>query len=165
MNATPARSNFDNISAGEYDHTQHAPMYWLILLPALITALIAVTVSKEAHIVIPMLLLSGVLAITAMSFRWLRVVDEATHVAMRFGPLPLLRKRIPYADIVTAVRDRSSVIDGWGMHWVPGRGSTYNLCGFDCVRLTLKDGRTARIGTDDPEGLSRFLQQKLRGMK
>jgi hypothetical protein len=44
---------------------------------------------------------------------------------------------------------------------VPGRGWTYNLWGFDCVRLTFKNGRTVRVGTDDPIGLAAFLQPKL----
>jgi hypothetical protein len=162
MNANSAYPRVVDIVADKYDHTQHAPMYWLVLLPAIVIAAIAIIVPNDIYVAIPMLLVSGVLVATAMSFRWLRVVDEGTHLAMRFGPLPLLRKRILYANIVAAVRDRSSIIDGWGMHWLPGRGWTYNLSGFDCVRLTLKGGGTARIGTDDPDGLTQFLQQKLR---
>ena len=54
---------------------------------------------------------------------------------------------------------RSSWIDGWGIHWLPGRGWAYNLWGFGCAIVYL--GNTViRIGTDDVEGLVDFLNQK-----
>ena len=62
---------------------------------------------------------------------------------------------------MAAEPDRSNVIDGWGIHWVPGRGWTYNLWGFDCVRLTLAGGRTIRVGTDDPRSLAQFVQTRI----
>ena len=78
---------------------------------------------------------------------------------MRFGPLPLFRKRIPYRDIAAVEQGRSRWIDGWGIHFVPGRGWTYNLWGFDCAELRV-GGRRLRIGTDDAEGLVSFLRQR-----
>ena len=108
-----------------------------------------------------MQVVSGLLFVIAFSFRWLRVADEGLHLALRYGPLAVFRRRIAFDDIAAAEQSRSSFIDGWGIHWVPGRGWTFNLWGFDCVLVTLKDGRTVRIGTDDPDGLSRFLRQRL----
>jgi hypothetical protein len=55
---------------------------------------------------------------------------------------------------------RSSWIDGWGIHYIPGRGMTYNLWGFDCVEIDM-NGRTVRVGTDDPEGLTDFLKGRI----
>jgi hypothetical protein len=52
-------------------------------------------------------------------------------------------------------------VDGWGVHWIPGRGTTYNLWGFDCAVL-LVNGRIVRIGSDDAEGLVEFLKAKIR---
>jgi len=57
--------------------------------------------------------------------------------------------------------DRTRFIDGWGIHWIPWRGWTYNLWGFRCVRLKHL-GRTIRIGTDDPEGLRDYLADRVR---
>ena len=103
--------------------------------------------------------ISGVLARRA----GLPVSDLADHLYVHFGPLALFRKRIAYSQITHVEPGRSSVIDGWGIHYVPGRGWTWNLWGFDCVVLTLGD-RTLRIGTDDVRGLTEFLQAKtLRG--
>ena len=57
-------------------------------------------------------------------------------------------------------RGRSSWIDGWGIHWIPGRGYTYNLWGFSCAKLDVR-GRTVRIGSDDADKLVEFLKSKL----
>ena len=142
-----------------YDHTQYAPMYWLILVPAFAMAGAAYFSLRDAEFVY-LQVMSGFLFAVGFSFRWLRVVDEGAHLALRYGPLPIFRRRIAFADIADARRSTSSFIDGWGIHWVPGRGWTFNLWGFDCVLVTLQDGRTMRIGTDDADGLSHFLQQR-----
>jgi hypothetical protein len=55
---------------------------------------------------------------------------------------------------------RSRLIDGWGIHWLPRRGWTYNLWGRGCVAIRTDRG-PVRIGTDDPTGLERFLRAKL----
>jgi hypothetical protein len=76
-----------------------------------------------------------------------------SDLALRFGPVPLLGKRIPYAQIRGVRAARSKLFDGWGIHWVPGRGWTFNLWGFDCVEVDMQNGKTLRIGTDDVDGL------------
>ena len=60
---------------------------------------------------------------------------RSARLALRFGPLPVLRKTFRYADITGVEIGRTSVIDGWGIHYMPGRGWTYNLWGFNCVKL------------------------------
>jgi hypothetical protein len=159
MFGTTAQTTF-TAHQPEYEHTQWAPMCWLILLPPLVILITVAVLSGDGDVVIPLFFVGVLLTVIAFSFRSLRVVDEGDALAVRFGPIPLFRKRIAYADVQSADRDRSSVVDGWGIHWVPGRGWTYNLWGFDCVRLTLTGGRTIRVGTDDPEGLERFLKRK-----
>jgi hypothetical protein len=159
MFGSAAESTFAVPHQPEYEHTQWAPMCWIILLPPLAILLLAGILSG-GDVVVPFFLVGLLLTVIAFSFRSLRVVDEGDALAIRFGPIPLFRKRIPYADIQAAERDRSSVIDGWGIHWVPGRGWTYNLWGFDCVRLALTGGSTIRVGTDDPDGLASFLERK-----
>jgi hypothetical protein len=51
-------------------------------------------------------------------------------------------------------------MDGWGIHYVPFRGWTYNLWGFDCVVLQL-GSKTVRIGTDDADNLLAFLERQI----
>lgn len=50
-------------------------------------------------------------------------------------------------------------MDGWGIHYILGRGWTYNLWGFGCVKLTL-GRKVVRVGSDDVENLVEFLKAK-----
>jgi hypothetical protein len=107
-----------------------------------------------------MLAIAALLVLLSFTLRQLRIRDGGEYLVVRFGPLPLFGRRIRYADLRSVERGRTSVLDGWGVHWVPGRGFTYNLWGFDCVTLGVQ-GQTVRIGSDDVERLFEFLQGKL----
>jgi len=80
---------------------------------------------------------AAILALCGLAFGSLTIRDEGEYLAIRFGPLPVLCKRIRYADITGVETGRTKLIDGWGIHYMPGRGWTYNLWGYDCVKLTL----------------------------
>jgi hypothetical protein len=88
------------------------------------------------------------------------VCELLRYLAIRFGPLPLLRKRFRYSDITGVEVGRTKVIDGWGIHYILGRGWTYNLWGFACVKLTL-GRKIVRVGTDDCEGLAKVIREKM----
>lgn len=102
-----------------------------------------------------------VLMSLALMFTNLTVSDQGDYMVLRFGILGVFRKRIAYSDITAFAPAKSSLIDGWGIHMIPGRGWTWNLWGFQCVQLTV-NGRTIRVGTDDVDGLIKFLTEKLR---
>ena len=55
---------------------------------------------------------------------------------------------------------RSTVLHGWGIHYMPGEGWVYNLWGFDCVVVHLGQ-KNIRIGTDDVQSLAGFLKGKV----
>jgi len=92
-------------------------------------------------------------------FGSLTICDEGDRLALHFVPLPLIRKTIRYADIAGVEVGRTSILDGWGTHYIPGRGWTYNIWGFDCVKLTL-GRKITRVGTDDAEELAKFLRER-----
>lgn len=142
-----------------YSHTQRAPLGYLMGLIALaFTAsalLVPDPVVNVAHAGVAVLVL-----FFAFCFGHMTVSDEGEHLAVRYGPLPVFRKRIRYADITEVERGRSSIIDGWGIHWIPWRGTTYNLWGFDCAELVVK-GRKLRIGSDDADALVSFLRGRM----
>ncbi len=96
----------------------------------------------------------------AFCFKTFTVSDQGDHLLLRFGPLPVFKKRIPYAAITEVRRSRSRFVDGWGIHKVLGRGWTWNLWGFDCAELRV-DGQTLRVGSDDADGLVRFLRERI----
>ena len=68
--------------------------------------------------------------------------------------------RVRYADITSVEPGNTAIIDGWGIHWVPWRGTTYNLWGFGCVKLTVGK-RVVRVGSSDVENLAVFLKTKI----
>ncbi|MCI0364516.1 MAG: PH domain-containing protein, partial [Phycisphaerales bacterium] len=132
-----------------YSHTQRAPPWWL--LAAIGAAAIVVASLLHVHWQIALIVasLGAAILVLAVCFQTLTVADEGDSLAIRYGPLPLFHKRIPYQTIREVEPSRSAFIDGWGIHYIPGRGWTSNLWGTQCVRLRVDD-RTVRIGTDDP---------------
>lgn len=148
-----------------YHHTQRAPLH-LLLHAVAVAMLVSAWFSRhEAMWVTVLLAVFGVLmSALAFAFQRLSVSDEGDMLAVEYGPLPLFRKRIAYDQIVAVEPGKSSFVDGWGIHYVPGHGWTYNLWGYDCVKLTLADQRI-QVGTDEPEILAEFLQTKIRQVK
>jgi hypothetical protein len=136
-------------------------MYRIVLIGAVILAATAAYGGPPRAIALPLNAAAILLSVLAFAFRSLTVRDEGTHLAIRFGPLPFFWKRISYERITEVKRARSSFVDGWGIHYIAGRGWIYNLWGFDCVEIRA-GGRLLRIGTDDPEGLAAFLEEKTR---
>ncbi len=147
-----------------YSHTQRGALQWILWPAAAICFAGAVTArGAEAGWVSAVLIAAGLISIfISFCFLTLTVSDGGSGLDVRFGPVGLFHKQVPYASITAAEPARSSLLDGFGVHWVPGRGWTWNLWGFDCVELTVDD-RTLRIGTDDREGLATFLQQRIAG--
>ena len=143
-----------------YEHTQTAPLHWLLYPPGAV--LLTATWLNRGQVFLALVLFAAaaLLLAVAFAFQQLTVRDEGSWLAIRYGPLPLFRARIRYADVTSVEPGRSSWIDGWGIHWIPGRGYTYNLWGFACVKLVVR-GRVVRIGTDDVNELVDFLRTKL----
>ena len=145
----------------QYNHTQTGGLQLILYVTAGIFAAGA-WFTRDVDPVMWIILLSTAAAVLLLVFAFyhLRVCDEGDCLAIRYGPLPLFRKRIPYARITAVEPDRSTFLDGWGIHYVPLRGWTYNLWGFDCVKLTL-GRKVIRVGTDDVENLIEFLGTRI----
>ncbi|MFP6614260.1 MAG: hypothetical protein VB875_08505 [Pirellulales bacterium] len=144
----------------KYEHVQTGH-FDVILLPVVFLFLgLALLLHANPVVFYAMVAVASIVFFFSLCLGRLIVRDDGDALLVRFGPIPLIRKRIRYADISEAERSRSRLIDGWGVHYVPGRGWTYNLWGFDCVELRLGD-RRLRIGTDEPDALLEFLKQKI----
>lgn len=144
----------------EYEHTQRGHFHQQFLLLAAVLLFIGWLTREQLEVAGFVFLGAAVLITSAAIFTTLTIRDEGEYLQLVFGPLPLLRKRIKYADITAVESGRSSLIDGWGIHYIPGRGTTYNIWGFGCVKLALGK-KVVRIGSDDVDGLTAFLQRKL----
>jgi hypothetical protein len=86
---------------------------------------------------------------------------EIDHDALRFwfGP-GVLRKRIPLSEIAACRTVRNKWWYGWGIRRIPS-GWLYNVSGLGAVELTLMSGTKLRVGTDEPEVLSRRIAMVL----
>ncbi len=140
---------------GSYVHRQTAVLWFACLLPSVILAGLAAFLPADVSTVLRWILggAAALFVVLALSFVWLETRDSGDALQVCFGPFPSFSLNVRYTDIRTAARGRSALIDGWGIHYIPGRGWTWNLWGRDCVELELKSGRRIRIGTDDPDGL------------
>lgn len=147
--------------SGTYEHTQRSRTWLLFCGAAAFAVSLAVLVNEKVAWVL-LTLVALVLVVASLLFTTLTVRDAGEHLDVRYGTVPLLGTRIAYADVRSVRRARSKWIDGWGIHWLPGRGWTYNLSGRDCVELEMPQG-IVRVGTDDPEGLFRFLTERTTG--
>lgn len=118
----------------EYDHTQKGVIQPILLALAAICLVIAVATRHSPPYLTVFLITSIVCIVLSFAHRYLAVCDGGDRLAVRFGPLPLFKKTIPYAEITAVEQDRSSFLAGWGIHWTR-KGWLWNIGGFDCVRI------------------------------
>jgi hypothetical protein len=143
-----------------YCHTQRGHLHLVVLAAAAAALAGAWSCRDKPAAAVILVAVAAVLVLAAFMFRTLTVRDEGEHLAIRYGPLPVFRKRIPYAEMTAVERGRSALIDGWGIPRIPGRGWTYNLWGFDCAKLRLGE-RVVRIGSDEADALVDFLRARI----
>lgn len=144
----------------QYEHTQRAPLHFFLLAGAALFAVMPFFSLEASAVRYILWVVAGVFVFLSVCFAQLVVRDDDEFLIVRFGPLPAFGTRIPWSRIQSAEATRSSAIDGWGIHWVPGRGTTFNLWGFDCVALRV-NGKTVRVGSDDAETLASYINEKL----
>lgn len=144
-----------------YSHTQKAPLCLLVYAVAG-TMLVLGWVLRDVPPTLWLYPCVGVLLIViAASLHHLKVKDDGDGLAIRFGPVPLFRRTVRYADVEKVEVGRTLILDGWGIHLSIRGGWVWNLWGRDCVVVHFGNGGVLRIGTDDSENLARFLEGKI----
>jgi hypothetical protein len=143
-----------------YNHTQPGRWHYVLFTFTLAILVGSYLARSQPPLGLILLAMAAIFAFCGLLVGSLTISDEGEWLALRFGPLPLISKRVRYADITGVEIARTRIIDGWGIHYFPGRGWTYNVWGFDCVKLTLGQ-KIIRVGTDDAEGLAEFLRAKI----
>ncbi len=142
-----------------YTHTQHGRWHYLFYAVILATLAGAFLARSQPPVVAINLAVAAILFLCSLVFGSLTISDEGDRLVLRFGPLPLVRKTIRYAEITAIEIGRTRILDGWGIHYFPGRGLTYNLWGFACVKLAL-GRKMIRVGTDDADELAKVIREK-----
>lgn len=145
----------------DYDHTQRAPLHWILVIPGTAMIVTAWSGIEPAWTGWVLSIVGAVMLGLSICFRWLRLSSTQDALEIAFGPVGVFQSRLRYDQIVAYRAERSRWIDGWGIHRMPGRGWIWNLWGFDCVAFDLKDGTKLRLGTDDVPGLLAHLEVRL----
>ena len=144
-----------------YEHVQRSPVHVLLYLLSAFTFVLAWQIRSDAAPGIAAVIVAIILFVLALSFQTLTVYDhEGEHLVIRYEPLNLFGTRILYREITAVEPGKTSLIDGWGIHFIPFRGWTWNLWGFECVKIS-RGNKVTRVGTDDSANLVEFLKGKL----
>lgn len=76
-----------------------------------------------------------------------------------FGPWPLFRQRIRYADTQHVEVAQTTFIEGWGVHMILRGAWVWNIWGWDCI--VIQHSGILRLGTNDPVNLLAFLKNRI----
>ena len=139
-----------------YRHTQYgwANMALAAIILGVLTAVLGAGSAAPAALL--------VVAVTALLlFSFLTVTVDATHVSARLG-IGLIKRRIPLGEITSVTPVRNHWWHGWGVRVIPG-GIMYSVYGLSAVELALTNGSRFRIGTDEPDALTRAINQRRSG--
>ena len=105
-----------------------------------------------------MVLILSILA----SFVSLRVIVDGTYLRIKFG-YGIYQKKFSLNNIVSAKTVKNHWYYGWGIRvWFWPKMWIYNVSGFDAVEIKLKNGKTYRIGTDEPKKLEEVILHSIK---
>lgn len=140
-----------------YKHTQVSLLILLITVPLLLFfAYMAITSSRTQG---PFTFFTLLVAAVIATYATLTVELGPEAIRLRFG-VGLLRKTIPLKDILNLRPERIPVLLSWGIRPY-GNGWIYSVAGFDVVEIEMRNGKMFWIGTDEPETLSRAIENTL----
>ena len=92
-----------------------------------------------------------------VSFCSLQVVIDEKYLRIKFG-WGVYRKKFLLNDVVLAKTVKNHWYYSWGIRvWFWPKMWIYNVSGFDAVEIKLKNGKTYRIGTDEPKKLEQAI--------
>ena len=103
----------------------------------------------------------GVLVVCIILFASLAVIVNDKYIEIKFG-VGLISKKFSLEEIESCTVVRNRWWYGWGIRKIP-KGWLFNVSGLDAVELAMRNGKVYRIGTDESQKLSKFIQGKLNG--
>ena len=91
------------------------------------------------------------------SFVSLQIIIDVKYLRIKFG-YGIYRKKFLLDDVASAKTVKNHWYYGWGIRgWLWPKMLIYNVSGFDAVEIKLKNGKTYRIGTDEPKKLEQTI--------
>ncbi|MGQ9505258.1 MAG: hypothetical protein ACUVQG_08195 [Thermogutta sp.] len=144
----------------EYTNTQYGK--WYLIVPLIIGFLLILDAFLPGQPIpwFAYLIAAAGSGLPILTFNSLTIRDGGDKLIVQFGPIPLIRKTFDYRSITRIEKGRTRFSDGWGIHYSLTGGWVFNVWGFDSVRIWCGN-RLYSIGTDDPDGLMAFVENKL----
>ena len=151
-----------------YKHTQ---IGYLMLVVTLAVLVLFVWAHSTASAEIPSVDSGTNLLVTAImllvlfilaSFASLQVIVDEKHLRIKFG-YGIYQKKILLSDVQSAKTVKNHWYYGWGIRgWLWPKMCIYNVSGFDAVEIKMKNGKTYRIGTDEPKKLEQAILHSIK---
>ena len=124
-----------------------------VMLIAVVLAMLGLAISFHLAGTPSLLLWPALALLLAVAFLFstmtVSIANDTLH--WHFGP-GFWKKSLPLADIASAHTVRNKWWYGWGIRYTP-HGWLYNVSGLAAVEIGLTNGKTLRIGTDEPDRL------------
>jgi len=142
-----------------YEHTQIGRlMIFILLITVFYFVFIFNKIGPDSTFFITMFFILFVI----LSFVSLKVVIDEEYLRIKFG-YGIFKKRFILKKIVSARVVKNHWYYGWGIrHRLIPPMWIYNVSGFDAVEIKMEDGKTHRIGTDEPGNLEQAVTQAIR---
>jgi hypothetical protein len=139
-----------------YEHTQNAgAAVWVPMVLGFV-AMLSIALLYPFPSLFFMI---GLLLALFFQFHCLTVIVDYRYITAKFG-MGIIRMRFPLHQIASVKTVRNRWIYGWGIRWFPG-GWILNIGGLDAVELKMRNGRTYRIGTNEPEKLNEAIEERI----
>ena len=142
-----------------YEHTQTGRlMIFAFLIVVFVFVGVLTKTGFEAIIVFYMFFVLFILG----SFVSLNVVIDEEYLRIKFS-YGIFKKRFVLKEIISAKAVKNHWYSGWGIRrcllppmWI------YNVSGLDAVEIKMENGKTYRIGTDEPRTLGQAIKQAIK---
>jgi hypothetical protein len=99
----------------------------------------------------------GLILFILASFVSFQVIIDGVYLRIKFS-FGIYQKKFSLNEIISAKTIKNHWYYGWGIRiWLWPKMWIYNVSSFDAVEIKLKNGKTYRIGTDEPEKLEQII--------
>jgi hypothetical protein len=140
----------------QYKHTQIG-YFLLVSYSAVVLFLGYLNIKTDFY---PLTLATLIIMLIVLGiFSRLTVIVDDQMIKIQFG-LRVIRKVFQLKEIEAYGVVKNPWYYGWGIRFTP-RGWLFNVSGFSAIELQMKNGKTYRIGTDDPDNLAAALNKVL----
>ena len=151
-----------------YKHTQFSYLMLVVTLAVFfLFAWVYITASAEPESTDsgPNFAITSIMAFILFmlaSFVTLQVIIDGEYLRIKFG-FGIFQKKFSLNDITSVKTVKNHWYYGWGIRiWLWPKMWIYNVSGFDAVEIKLKNGKTYRIGTDEPEKLEQTILHSIK---